>query len=309
MLHMSKEPAISIVISAYSLKRVVYLERLLRSISKQREDSIEVIIVVDGSEEVLQRTENILSLIELNRYQILHLHKNSGASAARNAGARLARGRYVAFLDDDVVLCDDWAAKVLKSFTEIPELDALTGSAYPLWENFRDSWLPISLYWVISCTEYFGNVHRKTKNLWTANMVIKKGTFASVGGFNETLGPHKGRVYGYHSIAEDLEFTIRLNNKGFLAYFVPSVKCYHHVQHEQVTLRYIFERAFWIGRERRLLIEKQYLTGAEVPVLRMLLSDFIISRTSWTTLSSLIKQRLAVIISAFGAFTGFLIGL
>jgi len=306
---MSKEPVISIVASAYTGQRLVYLKRLLQSISKQKQDNIESIVVVDGSEQVLQEITNTLSIIESNRHQILYLCGKSGASAARNAGARIARGRYVAFLDDDVVLCDDWALNVLKSFSEIPESSALTGSAEPLWEDLRDSWLPTSLYWVISCTGYFGNVIKITKNLWAANMVIKKDVFFFVGGFDETLGPHKGRAYGYHSIAEDLEFTIRLNKKGFLAYFVPSVKCYHHVQHEQVTLRYIFERAFWIGRERRLLIEKQYLTNAEVPVLRMLLFDFIFSRTSSATLPIFIKQRLAIIISVFGALIGFLTGL
>jgi glycosyltransferase involved in cell wall biosynthesis len=305
---MSKEPVISIVASAYSAQRLVYLKRLLQSISKQKQDNIESVVVVDASEQVLQEITNALSVIESNRHQIFHLCGKSGASAARNAGARIARGRYVAFLDDDVVLCDDWALNVLKSFSEIPELSALTGSAEPLWEDLRDSWLPTSLYWVISCTGYFGNVIKITKNLWAANMVIKKDVFFFVGGFDENLGPHKGRK-GYHSIAEDLEFTIRLNSKGYLAFYIPSVKCYHNVRHTEVSFRYILERAYWIGRERRLLIKKQYLTDAEVPVLRMLLSDFVFSMTSLATLSSFIKQRLAIIISVFGALIGFLTSL
>ena len=68
------------------------------------------IVVVDQSED--ESTKRALDLIGDERVRHVPLRPPS-TSAARNEGARLARGEYVAFLDDDVEITTSWLAALI----------------------------------------------------------------------------------------------------------------------------------------------------------------------------------------------------
>src|SRR6516225_7492172 len=84
----------SVVIPTYN--RVHLLARTLDSVSRQRFTDFEVIVVDDGSNDGTQ--EYLRSLGD--RIRMLQ-QANGGPGAARNAGIRAARGKYVALLDSD----------------------------------------------------------------------------------------------------------------------------------------------------------------------------------------------------------------
>jgi glycosyltransferase involved in cell wall biosynthesis len=75
--------------------------RAIDSALKQSFNSIEVIVVVDGADE---ETAQALAKIADPRLSVVTLPESVGAPEARNVGVRQARGRWVAFLDDD----DEW---------------------------------------------------------------------------------------------------------------------------------------------------------------------------------------------------------
>lgn len=91
---------ISIIIPVYNAEE--YLDRCINSILDQEFPSFEVILVDDGS------TDS--SPLICDRYSGTDPHfitvhqKNSGVSAARNAGLNLAQGEYVMFVDSDDAL-------------------------------------------------------------------------------------------------------------------------------------------------------------------------------------------------------------
>jgi glycosyltransferase involved in cell wall biosynthesis len=91
-------PRISVVIPTYQRRELVHAA--ITSLEHQRYDaSWEVVVVVDGSTdgtaESLHARDTPLSLRVVEQ-------ANQGLSAARNAGAAMARGEYVLFLDDDM---------------------------------------------------------------------------------------------------------------------------------------------------------------------------------------------------------------
>ncbi|MCW3805814.1 glycosyltransferase family 2 protein [Plebeiibacterium marinum] len=90
---------VSVIITTY--QRPVFLERAIRSILNQTYPEIELIVVDDNDQdsEARQLTE---SLIKKYPDIIYVKHpENKGANAARNSGIRIAKGEYIAFLDDD----------------------------------------------------------------------------------------------------------------------------------------------------------------------------------------------------------------
>jgi 2-polyprenyl-3-methyl-5-hydroxy-6-metoxy-1,4-benzoquinol methylase/glycosyltransferase involved in cell wall biosynthesis len=301
-LGIRKTPLLSIVTMVYTESRLKFLWKLLDSISRQTSRDFETLVVVECRTGLLEETKKILTAAADAKASVIPAPRSTGASACRNIGAKSSSGRIVCFVDDDVILDVDWARRIVSVF-ESGKLVALAGGAVPLWENPRDSWFPKSLDWIVSCTTWYGNEIRKTVNMWTMNAAIDRQVFVEVGGFNESLGPLKGREAGYSSLAEDLEFSLRLHAAGYKVYFVPWVSCGHLVQHSQVSLQYIIRRSVWVGFERRLLL----YTGGSSPSLALSAKDLAKSCfPSRGDFRNEFRAKLAIYISMSSALYGFL---
>lgn len=89
-----------------------YISCTLESILRQSYKDIEIILVDDCSTD--NTREIIMRYIEKNLNIIYkRLDKNGGAAIARNSALRMAKGRYVAFLDSDDLWCEDKLEKQL----------------------------------------------------------------------------------------------------------------------------------------------------------------------------------------------------
>ena len=91
-------PNVSVIVPVYNVEK--YIERCLNTLVNQTLESIEIIIVNDGS------TDNSKNIIQkfVDKYpqKIVYLEKeNGGLSDARNFGIPYAKGEYIAFLDSD----------------------------------------------------------------------------------------------------------------------------------------------------------------------------------------------------------------
>jgi hypothetical protein len=85
----------SVVITTHD--RPQLLERAVRSVLDQTITDFECIVVDDAGSPPCQLT------FDDPRLRVVRRETNGGSAAARNSGLRIARGRYVTFLDDD-----DW---------------------------------------------------------------------------------------------------------------------------------------------------------------------------------------------------------
>lgn len=88
---------ISVVMPVYNSEK--YLKRAIESILQQTYKDIELIIVDDGSTDRSSVIINEYAQID-HRVRVIS-QKNSGVSAARNAGMNIARGEWLYFIDSD----------------------------------------------------------------------------------------------------------------------------------------------------------------------------------------------------------------
>ena len=114
-------PTVSVIISTYNRSHV--LGRSIQSVLNQTFQDFELIIVDDGSTD---DTEKIVSNLSNEKVKYVRHQKNRGASVARNIGIRLAKGDYIAILDDD----DEWMPEILEKqmkvfYTAPPEVGAV----------------------------------------------------------------------------------------------------------------------------------------------------------------------------------------
>lgn len=113
---MEKTPKISVVMPVYNAEKT--LRAAADSVLGQTFRDLELLLVDDGC------TDGSAALIDAlaasdGRVRALHLVKNGGASAARNAGMARARGEYLMFMDAD----DDMERDLLDRVCALPEAD------------------------------------------------------------------------------------------------------------------------------------------------------------------------------------------
>ncbi|EEG73558.1 glycosyltransferase, group 2 family protein [[Clostridium] hylemonae DSM 15053] len=112
----SPTPFITFIIPAYNAEKVI--ESCIESIIAIKRSDLEIVIVNDGSQD---GTLEICGKIDDERIRIF-TQENKGVSAARNRGILEARGRFVAFVDSDDLLCPQEMEKVLNSVSDKDEL-------------------------------------------------------------------------------------------------------------------------------------------------------------------------------------------
>ena len=92
-------PLVSVVVPTRGRPQLV--RRAIVSAMRQTERKIEIVVVIDGPD---PETESELDQITDSRLVRVSLEQSAGGAEARNIGARRARGRWIALLDDD----DEW---------------------------------------------------------------------------------------------------------------------------------------------------------------------------------------------------------
>ena len=111
----SPAPLVSVVIPTFN--RAALVGEAVASALGQAYPAIEVLVVDDGSTDGTERA------LQPYRDRIVYLRKaNGGISAARNAGMRAARGKFIAWLDDDDVWCRDKTAIQVEVLQAHPEV-------------------------------------------------------------------------------------------------------------------------------------------------------------------------------------------
>jgi len=195
---------ISVVICAYTEDRWNDLVAAVESVRRQTLPAREILVVVDYNPDLLKKVQEQISGVVA-----VENREARGVSGARNSGIALARGRIIAFLDDDAIAAPDWLLVLTEGFTN-PQVTATGGAVTPLWLNKAPAWFPEEFYWVVGCT-YRGMPRSATavRNLVGANMSFRREVFDCLDGFRNDIGRVGTRPIG----CEDTELCIRMHQR------------------------------------------------------------------------------------------------
>lgn len=168
-------PAISVIIPVLNGER--YLEETIRSVFAQTYPPCEIIVVDDGSRdgsaEIVRRMSGPVPL-SYNRQQ------HQGQSAARNAGVALARGDWIAFLDQDDVWHPEKLAVQVECMQGHPEVSFFYSAQDFVDEAGR---LLTTPRWVTKPDPLFQDRPPASPS----TVLLKKALFLHHGGFNPLL--------------------------------------------------------------------------------------------------------------------------
>jgi len=181
-------PKISVIIPNYNDEKT--LECCLQAVFASEYDNYEVIVVDDCSE------DRSIDIIKRFPCRLIQLQKHAGASAARNAGARLSQGPLLFFTDADCVLHKN-------SLTIASQALFANGPNTVIGGTYQQQSFDNRFYSRFQSVFVHYSETKKSQSpdyIATHAMAIYKDTFLASGGFKEHWLP----------ILEDVEFSHRL---------------------------------------------------------------------------------------------------
>lgn len=170
-------PTVSVIIPTYNRANLV--SRAIKSVLNQTYQDFEIIVVDDCSED---NTEEIVKSFNDSRIRYIKHKKNKGGSAARNTGIKRARGKYIAFLDDD----DEWLpSKLEKQIMLFEKLSKHYGVVYSGYYIAKGDVIKRKVL-----PKYRGDVYGyllKRNFIGSPTIVVRKECFKRAGLFDEDL--------------------------------------------------------------------------------------------------------------------------
>ena len=110
----SKVPAVSVIVPVYGVEK--FLPACLASLQAQTFGDYELILVDDGSPDKSGEICDEWAKAHPNA-AVIH-QQNQGLSGARNAGLKIARGKYIAFVDSDDLVRPEFLQKLYEACEE-----------------------------------------------------------------------------------------------------------------------------------------------------------------------------------------------
>jgi len=180
---------VSVVIPAYN-GTSRYLKEAIRSVLAQSFTDHEIIVVDDASTD---RTDALVQSFPQVRY-VRHA-SNAGQAAARNTGAQLAQGPFLAFLDQDDLWEPGFLEQTLALLEPAAEAALVHCDGYQVNERNDILEYDAAMKHQRSITQLLRGGHDAA----TSGSLFRKSSFDAVGGYDANL-----------SIWEDIDLVIRL---------------------------------------------------------------------------------------------------
>jgi len=215
-------PITSVIISAKN--EAPRLEACLASLAAQKgRVPFEIHLVDNASTDGTYALARRLAKTQKNLF--VWREKKPGSPAARNLGARKARGEILLFTDADCILSPTWVEEMSRPLSKPTHYPlaavggATTGSfqkknpnfwesyvesLFDFWESDRLGAFPAFLPWAPTC-----------------NLAVRKEVFQALGGFDEN----------WRSAAYDVDLCWRLVLCGFVIGHAPKAKLHHQRRH------------------------------------------------------------------------------
>jgi len=228
----------SVIIPTYN--RASLLKQTIDSVLQQLYTDFELIVIDDGS------TDDTKTLLKNYGNLIVPVFKeNSGAEKSRNAGAEIARGKYLVFLDNDA-LFSPWTLKVYNELTMLRNNPPfLIGQPLHFTDTLNSEFIPdkVNRIKFAEYRDYFS----KDRAVYSSSsmLVVRKDIFYKVGQFRHY---YKNKEF----FLDDIDFLLRAGTIN------PIIIIY-----EPMQFAYRWHKDNSVKNLKRVLRSLGYLTAEE----------------------------------------------
>lgn len=264
---------VSIIIP--TLNRQECIQNTVRDLLAQKTDISIEIIIVDQSE---FRDTNLLNFISNIKLDVKYFHVSfRGLPLARNFGLQRAKFNIIAYVDDDVIIPENYIAELWKSFLD-KNISILAGGIDEVYR--KDNPNPTETgrfnFWTATASRDFNS--DRESYVYSApggNFSVRREVFEKIFGFDEELAVGA-------ALYEESEFCLRAIKNKFKIWFNPKVRL-KHLAHPTGGCRVPeIPNYVWSLSRNRMFLIMRYLKWFHLPTAmgRLLLLIVSYTRTS-----------------------------
>jgi GT2 family glycosyltransferase len=218
------DPTVSIVVATFNGRE--HVGTLLEALERQTfsREQLELVVVDNGSSD--GTTELLRTRAPTAR--VLQNERNLGFAAATNQGARVAAGRYLALLNNDMRPGERWLERMVDALESSPPEVVCVASRIESWDGTRVDFAGggVSFNGIGYQDGYGAPVGSEDdpgapdRLLFPCGgaMIVDRAVFHEVGGFDDE----------FFAFYEDVDFGWRLWVLGYEVGFCPEAVVYHH---------------------------------------------------------------------------------
>lgn len=238
-------PLLSIVV--VTRNRQAELHRCLRSLTHLSHQSFEIVVIDNAS------TDGLAEMVaqDFPDVRLFRADRNFGCGVGRNIGARVARGDYIWFIDDDAeVIVPDAAERLIEKLESDPSIGAIGGEA--IVDEFGSiigvKHLELSANGMTMGhynTDIGADDWPDVRLLAGCNVFLRRADFEAFGGFDPNY------KHGW----EDTDFAWRMFKSGrrlLIAGFAPVLHHFSGVERQRSLRTPAQSRAYFIAKNGRL---------------------------------------------------------
>lgn len=224
-------PQVTIIIVTHNFEELT-LECIRAVKNYTQAINYELIVVDNGSfDSSFKRLKSGVGKLDIE-VKFLRFSRNLGFSYANNAAARAASGKYLVFLNNDVVVTANWLTPILKFMDKNsdvaccqPKLHSYIEKDYFDYTGAAGGFLDIFGY-PFCRGRVFDHIERDVGQYddarevtWASGacFVIRRDVFKSVGGFDEY----------YFAYMEEIDLCVRLRREGYRVFCLPESQVFH----------------------------------------------------------------------------------
>ena len=261
-MEQTKLPLITVVLCTYN--RWELMASALRSVCEQTIHPMDYEIIVVDNNSTDRTRQHVVEVSRRHAHVRYCFEAKQGLSHGRNAGLRAARGRYVAYIDDDCTVPVEWLGIAQDVIVRVAP--AMFGGPYgPFYNSPKPPWYRDSYgsYEGGSSARLLG----EDEYLSGTNLFIRRILLDELGGFSPDVGMAGDRLgYGEETIIQQ---RCRRERPHEGIYYEPKLRVSHLVRSEKMTLRWCARQMFISGRDwQRVLYETRH---RQVHILRSFL--------------------------------------
>ena len=232
----------SVIVVNYNGKE--HLARCLESLSSTKEAEI---IVVDNAS-----SDGSADLVKsaFPEVQLIRSQTNLGFGEGCNMGARVAKGDYLAFINPDTIVEQDWLDALINALKNRPDAGMATSQILQMDQPDRISACGNDIH-ISGLTlgrgmgqirDSFPEIEEVTA-ISGASFCVRSDTFYQIGGFDQD----------FFLYMEDTDLSLRMRLSGYKCLYAPQSVVYH-----DYTLNISPRKTFYQERNRYLMLLKNY---------------------------------------------------
>jgi GT2 family glycosyltransferase len=216
---LDKSPAVSIIVLNWNGER--YLRRCLDAIAAQTFRDYEVLVLDNAS------TDGSVESVPARwpSFRLVKFDQNLGFAVGNNQGAKIARGRWVAFLNNDAFPEPEWLANLVRAAQTHTEFSFFSSRLVysgdtNLTQDTGDIYHVSGFAWPRDNNCPIQSAHLQSDEVFSpcaAAALYEREAFLEVGGFDEQFVSHY----------EDVDIGFRLHLRGYRCLYIPEAVVAH----------------------------------------------------------------------------------